>query len=373
MHLQIPDVSLLTAAGPGFFDAAIASTPGAPSTEALVAAVRANVPNYNAVEIIRSELGLSELTLNTAVDRPLICDYYTTTNLVTTTFGLADPVSPRDEAYYREAGKAFVYVGPLLDVAGAKRAAGNLQASHPEDAARSAADEEAQASLMKLVNEAVLGGRRIIYVSLGTVITSDDASHGWHATSGSAITGRQLCQAVYRAVFDKFGDSRPLEEGPPPLVVVALGPQADALEGIQVPSNALCARAWPQVDLLRTARPLLFVTNGGQNSLMESMAVGTPVVLCPGFGDQVANAAKVTKQGWGVGVDRPAARADPAASEFDAIVSSYQTDIQNAMQTVLSGEFAQKAKTIAAELEQAGGVEAALRVLLSAAKSSPEK
>lgn len=35
----------------------------------------------------------------------------------------------------------------------------------------------------------------IVYVSLGTVVTSDDESHGWTATSGSAITGRQLCQA----------------------------------------------------------------------------------------------------------------------------------------------------------------------------------
>ena len=38
----------------------------------------------------------------------------------------------------------------------------------------------------------------IVYVSLGTVVTSDDESHGWTATSGSAITGRQLCQARQR-------------------------------------------------------------------------------------------------------------------------------------------------------------------------------
>ena len=52
------------------------------------------------------------------------------------------------------------------------------------------------------------------------------------------------------------------------------------------------------------ARPLKI---RGQNSLMESMSVGTPVVVCPGFGDQPANAAKVQAQGWGVKVDRPKA------------------------------------------------------------------
>ena len=53
------------------------------------------------------------------------------------------------------------------------------------------------------------------------------------------------------------------------------------------------------LELLRLGKPALFVTNGGQNSLMESMSVGTPVLVCPGFGDQVSNAAKVEAQGWG--------------------------------------------------------------------------
>jgi len=121
--------------------------------------------------------------------------------------------------------------------------------------------------------------------------------------------------------------------------------------------------------LLRKARPALFVTNGGQNSLMESAAVGTPVVVCPGFGDQVTNAAKVVAQGWGVAVDRPAALADGAGvKEEAAVVSSYQAAVRRAVEEVLGGdEYASKAKAVAAGLERAGGVEAAVRVLLEVA------
>ena len=120
--------------------------------------------------------------------------------------------------------------------------------------------------------------------------------------------------------------------------------------------------------MLRKARPALFVTNGGQNSLMESAAVGTPVVVCPGFGDQVTNAAKVVAQGWGVAVDRPAALADGAGAEEEAaVVSSYQAAVRRAVEEVLAGEYASKAKAVAAGLERAGGVEAAVRVLLEVA------
>lgn len=41
----------------------------------------------------------------------------------------------------------------------------------------------------------------------------------------------------------------------------------------------------------------LFLTHGGQNSFMESLMAGTPVVVCPGFGDQIANAMRAEMTG----------------------------------------------------------------------------
>ena len=68
-------------------------------------------------------------------------------------------------------------------------------------------------------------------------------------------------------------------------------------------------------------------------------------------------------------MDRPKApaAADVSAAD-DAIASGYEAAVRQAVREVLAGAFAHKAGTIAAGLEQAGGVEAAVRVLLAAAK-----
>jgi UDP:flavonoid glycosyltransferase YjiC (YdhE family) len=203
---------------------------------------------------------------------------------------------------------------------------------------------------------------------MGTVVTGDDAEHGWAATSGSAITGRQMCQSVYRAVFAELGAAGGAGDAESALIVVSLGPQPGALEGVAVPGNALCAPSVPQVDLLRAGRPALFVTNGGQNSLMESMTVGTPVIVCPGFGDQLANAAKVLSQEWGVKVDRPQPDADAEPADASA---GYEAAVRSAVREVLAGEqFAARAREIAAGLEQAEGVDGAVRVMLAAASGT---
>lgn len=133
---------------------------------------------------------------------------------------------------------------------------------------------------------------------------------------------------------------------------------------MKVPSNAVCVPAVPQVDLLRLGRPALFVTNGGQNSLMESMTVGTPVLVCPRFGDQLSNAAKVVARGWGDKVDRPAADGTAA----NALVSEYQAMVRRGIRDVLGNPgFAAKAQIIAKGLERAEGVDGAVRILVETA------
>ena len=240
-------------------------------------------------------------------------------------------------SHYRSAGKAFHFVGPLLG--------------------GGAAEGGGDAGVMRRVEAAAAAARRVVYVSMGTVVTSDHPEHGWGAKSGSGITGRQLCQAVYRAVFAELGAAA---EADGPLIVVSLGPQPEALEGLAPPPNAVCAAAVPQVALLRLGRPALFVTNGGQNSLMESLGVGTPVLVCPGFGDQLANAAKVVQRGWGAKIDRPAAED----------VAAFEAAVQRGVREVLDGSaFAERAQGIARGLERAEGVEGALRLLAQAAES----
>lgn len=160
---------------------------------------------------------MPELTLNTA--EPLAFDYYAAHNLVSTLASLADPLNEAGAAAYRAAGKMFTFVGTLLDVAGSQRSAGHLGFSNPADAAaatlQTAQQQEASAAaagerhMMKAVEAAVaLGDRSIVYVSMGTVLTGGHPDYGWTATAGSSLTGKQLCQAVYKAVFASVGSDR---------------------------------------------------------------------------------------------------------------------------------------------------------------------
>lgn len=388
-HLNIPCVSLLTTAGPGYLDAAFKTHGG--SAAAFVGHLKGNEPNNNAIRSLKAALpSMPELTLNTA--EPLVFDYYASHNLVSTVASLADPMNEADAASYSAAGKTFTFVGPLLDVAGSKRSAGHLGFSDPADgaaAARAQQHDEASVAgerrVMEAVEAAVAGSRTagshraIVYVSMGTVLTGDHPEYGWMSTAGSSLTGKQLCQAVYRAVFTVLGsveeedDERESGSTPPPLIVVSLGPMADALEGIDVPQNAICVKRVAQVDLLRIGKPMLFVSNGGQNSLTEGMMFGTPFVVCPGFGDQVANAARVGAQGLGLVVDRP--KSPPKESEdggeVDSAAAAYQAAVQRAISDVAivgRDAYVLRARAIAAELEQAGGVETAATLVAQAAQ-----
>merc|ERR1711862_811585 len=123
----------------------------------------------------------------------------------------------------------------------------------------------------------------------------------------------------------------------------------------------------PQVDFLRRALPLLFVTNGGQNSFMEALSIGTPLVVCPGFGDQVTNASKAETLDVGIKVDRPMMKKDTSDHEEDAskICEEYKQEISHALKKIISNNnYKAKAKMVCKEINKAGGVDAAIEILL---------
>jgi UDP:flavonoid glycosyltransferase YjiC (YdhE family) len=146
----------------------------------------------------------------------------------------------------------------------------------------------------------------------GTVLTSaQDENHGWEGcVGGSSISGKELCQAVFRAVFALLWDAILFSESSQPLIVVSTGPQPDAVSGLTIPTNATCLSSVTQVRLLKKVHVhsdtslAAVITDGGQNSFMEALSVGVPITVCPGFGDQAANGGKAVSLGVGVKVDR---------------------------------------------------------------------
>ena len=293
--------------------------------------------------------------------------------LVTTAEFLADPMSPEVSDAYGE--HDFVYLGPLLDKPGAKRAGG-----HKFDAADHAADHDMTA--LNLARDARAEGRPVILVSLGTIITGDHEDYGWNAhcvVEGQkvGISGRELCQAAWQAAFDVFGSESTADsqltlwcgcgsQGQPPLILVALGPQKDALEGLKVPPNAFCSSTLPQVDLLRIGVNV-FLSHGGQNSFMEALSLGVPLVLCPGFGDQPVNAAKAESLQIGLKVDRPMRPLEHA----DLDIAAYRKATADALHSVSKNpNFKENAMRCAQSLGTSGGVSLATRVLLGLANSN---
>jgi len=378
----IPCVGLLTVAGPGGFQLAWSNllqslnmTP-----EGILEERRQFQGLLDCLERLKKTYGL-----NVAVEdgiKPwgvMKASLLSAVTLVTTAEFLADPVSPEvAEAYASSGSNDFVYLGPLLDKPGAKRAAG-----HKFDAVDHADDDSATA--LNLARDAKAEGRPVVLVSLGTIITGDHSDYGWNAryiVNGQpvGISGRELCQAAWQAAFDIFAESSSYDMlsaafccvrssscsgSSRPLILVALGPQKDALEGLQVPSNVFSSPTLPQVDLLRLGVDV-FLTHGGQNSFMEALSYGVPLVVCPGFADQPVNAAKAESLQIGLKVDRPMRSLEHAHAD----ISAYREATANALRKVATNPyFKENAKKCAQALGASGGVDLATRVLLGLANS----
>jgi len=306
-------------------------------------------PNVEAVDRLNKLYGLSlRYGLH---DAPAVLEgiEHSCLSLTTTSEDLQDPVGPELQQAYKTAyaGVTFATVGPLLDREGTwKPTEANCVLSDAVSRVRSARAQ----------------GRKIVLVSMGTVITSDFPTWGWKGRQVNSegqvfgLTGRELCHAVWQATFDVFG-SQSAEEGA--LIVVALGPQQDPLGDILVPPNAICAPSHPQVDVL-AAGVDVFLTHGGQNSFTEALAHSTPVVVCPGLADQHVNARKAEQLGVGLKVERPY----PLASEAAAVRKTYRTQVAQALREVSADpRFRQAAEGCAQRLREAGGVPRAVELI----------
>jgi len=262
----------------------------------------------------------------------------------------------------------FVSVGPLLDREGAHRAAGHKYSAVDEKALPPEGHKsEDTERVLASVRRARAAGRSVVLFSMGTVITGDSPDFGWEGRTVNAdgqprgLTGRELCQAAWLAAFDTCGSGK-AEEGP--LLVVALGPQPNALGSMAPPPNAICMPVVPQVDILK-AGVSVFVTHGGQNSFTEALASAVPLVVCPGFGDQPVNARKAEALGVGIQVPRP----EPELGNEASAAAGYRTAVASALRKVLEGgTFREEAAACAERLRGAGGVPRAVELVLDASK-----
>mmetsp|Transcript_51208 Transcript_51208/g.163944 ORF Transcript_51208/g.163944 Transcript_51208/m.163944 type:complete len:537 (-) Transcript_51208:173-1783(-) len=374
--LRIPFASLLTTAGPGSVTTSLERMleEERKELEAFHQELLAFEPGMAATRRLNAQHGLALKPGLLFPPGKLDSFAGAAINLVTTCEDLQDPLTEELAHAYKAEGTAFACVGPLLDREGARRAAGHKDHSAVGAAPPPAAEDPGAHSaddVLCRVKAAREAGRPVVLVSMGTVITGDAPEVGWTGRKAGpdgqprGLSGRELCQAAWAGVFDACGAAR---AGDGPLLVVAVGPQANPMGQVQVPPNALCAPVLPQVDILKAGVDL-FLTHGGQNSFTEALSHATPVVVCPGFGDQPANARKAVALGVGLKVDRP----DPEAGDEAEAAAQYRAAVCRALREVQRGpEFAAAAAACAARLQAAGGVPRAVELLLQLAGQRQE-
>jgi len=216
--LGIPSVALLPNAGPGSiqrFFAELLRTSHM-TEDMFVQEVEAFEPHHEAVARLNAKYGLDfGLLTNMQPFGKLGVLTRSAITLVTTCEDLQDPMTPDLAEFYKTEGTIFEAVGPLLDKAGARRAAGhkfNASEGDSKHAAKHTGGEVDAEDLLQRVRAARATGRSTILVSMGTVITGDSPDMGWEGrqkdNTGNprGLTGRELCRAAWAGAFDAFGD-----------------------------------------------------------------------------------------------------------------------------------------------------------------------
>jgi MGT family glycosyltransferase len=176
---------------------------------------------------------------------------------------------------------------------------------------------------------AYAGGRRRVYVSMGTVVGGKSG----------------LEPGFFLPFIEAFGDRDGCA------LVLSVGKAADSFG--PVPANVTVRRSVPQTAVL--AHTDVFVTHVGANSMHEGLFYGVPLVCAAHFGDQPQNAARVVAEGAGVLM--------PPAEISTARVTA---EVERA-----SGQsFRANAARLGAKLRACGGLERALRVIESVTGAS---
>jgi MGT family glycosyltransferase len=116
-----------------------------------------------------------------------------------------------------------------------------------------------------------LSGKPLIYASMGTLVNG--------------------LKKVYRTILEAVSEFPGLQ------VVLSVGSHVDPNDLGPIPANTIVVRIAPQIDLLK--RATLCITHAGQNTTLESLAQGVPMVAIPIGYDQPGIANRISYHGVG--------------------------------------------------------------------------
>jgi UDP:flavonoid glycosyltransferase YjiC (YdhE family) len=371
----IPCVGIITFSGPGMMTASESD-----ANRAHFEPIREWLKEATGLELY--EFGLPALSwYNSSTGLNLVC------NIDELYAGLCT------DAQRRQFGSlTFACVGTMIGPTDRRPAGGGAVAAQTTSA---------DASLLEDLRARRAGGKRILLLSLGTMLVgpfwppkrlpsnesggnlgaNDDgrgSGPGGATEEGkrralSDYNGKEFAQWVWRVAADAFGDRGASDDGALVLgggaadgrtdagaassewvVVLSVGNKPDALEGIELPSNFLAFPRVPQLELLPICDA--FVTHGGMGSVMEAVLHRVPMAVIPIFGDQIHNADAVQANEFGLSFRYPLSTLGAAALRRGVEAISQPGSAQ-----------AKALDAAARRLEMGGGAERARDLVLTAA------
>jgi len=236
---------------------------------------------------------------------------------------------------------ACTYVGPML------RKAGRVS-TQERPSVRQWIDEDFPMADFKRMKEEE--GKKVVYMSFGTVATSPvmwNYEGPMGKMTGAKQNGKTFCRSLWSRAFDAFGKDDSLV-----VVLATCNPSLDALDGLgPIPSNFIVRRKCPQLEILEVADA--FVTHGGANSMMESIAASVPMLVLPWFSDQHDNGAIVSREKLGLSFSDPVK---------DCSIALLKSNVQILFQDK-DGAFASNLARVRKKLSDAGGVAKAVEAI----------
>nr|QPA18400.1 UDP-gluconosyltransferase [Trialeurodes vaporariorum] len=97
---------------------------------------------------------------------------------------------------------------------------------------------------------------------------------------------------------------------------------------IELPSNVLTSKWFPQGDVLAHPKCRLFITHGGYLSLIDTVDAGVPVIVIPFFADQPKNAHIAETKGFGIHLHFDDLTADLIVETIDKVVTNKSYSVQ---------------------------------------------
>ncbi|MGO9977315.1 MAG: glycosyltransferase [Solirubrobacteraceae bacterium] len=159
-----------------------------------------------------------------------------------------------------------------------------------------------------------------------------------YVTFGTVLGHLPEARSVFRTALDAVGQL-------PVRALVTVGRAIDPAALGPIPHNVHVEQWVPQNDILQRAS--LVVCHGGSGTTFAALAAGVPLVMCPLFADQAANAALVHGSGAGVALE--------AQNRAPGALSSLGPDdvapLRDAMGSVLRDpRYQQAARRVAHEI-----------------------